>query len=220
MMETVNKEIEENYWNDYYGEGVAPSFPSSFASLVVNKIDPNKWLIDLGCGNGRDSLFFANNNINTFAIDSSKNTIQNNQKNILKSSETKLIFEVGDFMELSNVDNLPPSIGTIYSRFTLHSVNQEGYYQTINEAYKALDSNGLFLIEVRSVNDPLCGQGKNCGDNGFISTHYRRFIEMREILADLQNYNFSIEMAQEDYLSSWYKEDKAVVIRIIARRNE
>ena len=71
-----NKDTE--YWNEYYKQ--KPSILndcSSFAKEALNVINTsgviseNDYLLDLGCGNGRDSLFFAKNGIHVVGIDAS-----------------------------------------------------------------------------------------------------------------------------------------------------
>ena len=52
--------------------------------LFKKKIDKNSKIIDIGCGNGRDSFFFSKNDLKVTAIDISKNAIKNNS---LKSNK-------------------------------------------------------------------------------------------------------------------------------------
>ena len=58
----MKKKTLINYWNNYYGD--KKKFrESSFARFVFKKIKKRKNLkiVDIGCGNGRDSLFFSKN---------------------------------------------------------------------------------------------------------------------------------------------------------------
>ena len=60
------------YWNDYYAKNVALQTPSPFAKFVYsNYLNAGKDLLELGCGNGRDSLYFVSKGINVTAIDAS-----------------------------------------------------------------------------------------------------------------------------------------------------
>ena len=72
--------MDLEYWEKYYQDNKLPFEPSDFSKYVVSKINKNSRLIDLGCGNGRDSLFFADNKILTFGIDQSKKAIKALQK--------------------------------------------------------------------------------------------------------------------------------------------
>ena len=50
---------DTEYWNKYYEKNSAPVEPSLFAKYVAEELQPGKTLLELGCGNGRDSLFFS-----------------------------------------------------------------------------------------------------------------------------------------------------------------
>ena len=55
--------MDKNFWEQYYSINKEPFQPSSFAREVIQNISKNSTLLDVGCGNGRDSIFFANNSI-------------------------------------------------------------------------------------------------------------------------------------------------------------
>ncbi len=50
--------MDKKYWNEYYKKDNAPKQPSYFAMNIVYMLKPNKKMLELGCGNGRDSVFF------------------------------------------------------------------------------------------------------------------------------------------------------------------
>lgn len=63
----LDKKIEtKEYWNEYYettadnnSTEVPKLIPSQFADFVLNEFQDRTRFIDFGCGNGRDSFFFA-----------------------------------------------------------------------------------------------------------------------------------------------------------------
>jgi cyclopropane fatty-acyl-phospholipid synthase-like methyltransferase len=58
------------YWENYYKSALITDNPSPFAKWVLrNQLRENMDLIELGCGNGRDSLFFAKNGVRVLAVD-------------------------------------------------------------------------------------------------------------------------------------------------------
>ena len=71
----MKKKLLINYWDNYYNN-ITNIEESSFARFVKKRIKKNSELIDIGCGNGRDSFFFSRNNLNVTAIDISKNAIK------------------------------------------------------------------------------------------------------------------------------------------------
>ena len=52
------KNLLINYWDTYYKSNKKIK-ESSFARFVIKKIDKNSKIIDIGCGNGRDSFSSA-----------------------------------------------------------------------------------------------------------------------------------------------------------------
>lgn len=49
---------DTEYWNRFYGEGKAVEKPSLFAQFALEQMQSGKSLLELGCGNGRDSVYF------------------------------------------------------------------------------------------------------------------------------------------------------------------
>ena len=60
---------DKSYWKEYYRKNPNPVDPSTFAKFIIGFMEPEKKLIELGCGNGRDSVYFAQQKINVTAID-------------------------------------------------------------------------------------------------------------------------------------------------------
>jgi len=204
---------ERLFWNKFYDNDLAPSDPSNFAKLCLEYVDKSKPLVEFGCGNGRDSFFFAQNGINVISLDRSKKAITKD----LTFKVPNITFKEMDFTRIS-ANELTDEIGGIYSRFTLHSIDKEGYNRTIRYCGEKLAKGAKLFIEARTINDPLFGKGEKCPDNGFKTTHYRRFLEIKEVISDVLNAGFKLEYAIEDYLDCWYKDDHAVVLRIIAQK--
>ena len=66
------------YLNSYYYKKETNKKSSNFSKFVLKKLKKNKTLIDIGCGDGRDSFFFSKKKIKTLGIDISKQVIENN----------------------------------------------------------------------------------------------------------------------------------------------
>ena len=62
--------VEENeaYWDQFYKQDFV-HVPSQFCALVATDIKPHSIVVDLGCGNGRDSHFFASANFSVVGVD-------------------------------------------------------------------------------------------------------------------------------------------------------
>ena len=93
---------------------------SSFSEFVLNYIkEPSgKSLLDIGCGDGRDSVYFANNKIQTEGIDfstSALNNKNNNNNKLVKVTE----------LDLLDIDKLNNSYDYAYCRFLFHAISED-----------------------------------------------------------------------------------------------
>ncbi|HIP37351.1 MAG TPA: class I SAM-dependent methyltransferase [Crocinitomix sp.] len=199
------------YWNKFYSKKELVHKPSSFALSIVDELTKGKKLLELGCGNGRDSFFFDQNGIKVIALDLSKDAIAINK---LKKSNVNFIEK--DFTNIKLDEYL--NIDYVYSRFSLHSIEKKDYLRTIEWVSKQLKKSGKFFIEARTVNDPLFGKGEKMADDAYVDTHYRRFFRIKEVMKELKTLGFEITHSSENYTDSWYKDDHAVVMRIICEK--
>ena len=220
-MNTVNLKDQIGYWDIYYKNNSVPLEPTSFAKYCLPLIKKNTTLLELGCGNGRDSIFFARNNILVYANDISKTAIENLQKSDSVSAMGNLKFINGDFTNFEE-EKFPEPFDTIYSRFTLHTILKNKLDKVLNWSFKSLRNDGLILIETRSTKDPLflSGKGRLIDENTFLyeEGHLRHFIESKELLKKLNNTGFSLEEVAESNNLSILGNDNPVLLRVIARK--
>ena len=203
------------YWNQYYKNRVCSEEPSPFAQYVSTLVEPGKRMVELGCGNGRDAVFFAGQGLRVTALDMSQEAIAQLQSRNLDSAE----FLCGAFVK-SDVHQ-PDSYDYAYSRFTIHSINRNQEQVLLGNLFRGLRPKGKLFIEVRGVNDPLFGKGRQVERNAyFYDNHYRRFIVLDELAASLEQRGFLVEYAQERTGFAPYGNDDPPVIRIVAAKPE
>ena len=200
-----------HYWNDYYGKDAAPKPPSDFAKFVLEYIRPNKKLVDLGCGNGRDSMFFSQNGLKVTAIDSSKGAIESFDKSIP-------IFAVCDDFVKTNAFRCI-DFDYCYARWSIHAINQVQQDELLPNVYGSLKNGGLFFSESRTINDVKCGQGKSLSKYEYIADdHYRRFLDPDKLIAQLKEIGFEIIYCEESDNFSVMGNDSPTLIRIVAKK--
>ena len=61
--------MDKNYWERYYAEVDGVARPSTFAQYALPHLPAGFTIVELGCGNGRNSLFFAQNGYTIHALD-------------------------------------------------------------------------------------------------------------------------------------------------------
>ena len=210
---------DESYWDAYYQKqfvknGGDIEAPSLFASAMLeNYMEQGNSLVELGCGNGRDSLYFAENGMNVTGIDASEVAIQKLQQR----STNHCIFICDDFVNAEAIYQI--QYDYCYSRFTLHAINEEQEAQILDKAYKMLKSNGYLFIEARSVRDEKFGKGQEVEKNAYIyDGHYRRFIDPEELKCKLENIGFTIVEIEESDKFAPSNSERTVCVRVIAQK--
>ena len=77
--------MDKEYWENFYQKNDAPNEPSAFAQDSISHFPLDSQILELGCGNGRDSLFFARNGFRVFACDQSQQSIGKLKKSNLEN---------------------------------------------------------------------------------------------------------------------------------------
>ena len=192
----MSKIWDRVYSNDsaFFGEE-----PSDFAQKCYSdfKRYDVKTLLELGCGQGRDSIFFASNGLNVHAIDSSKVAIENiNQKIKGKNIALHLShFEVRQDLPFDS-----NYFDAVYSHmfYNMRFTDEELSY-LFKESSRVLKNNGLLCFSVRSDKDVFYNKGKKIGSNIYeINGFQIRFLTKMQIKSFLSDY-FEIKNIEESY---------------------
>tara|TARA_Y200000002_G_scaffold380778_2_gene393106 strand:+ start:1104 stop:1757 length:654 start_codon:yes stop_codon:yes gene_type:complete len=176
------------YWEKIYSKKRQSRQPSSFARFIYKKFiksKKNKKLIDIGCGNARDSFFFCKKKITVTSIDRSRKAIINNIAYAKKFNYNNIIFKQLDINKNSILKN--EKYDFIYLRFFIHTIpfsSQKRLFKLISRISKKNIT--LTIVEFRTVKDPMIDLGKTISNNETINTHYRRFIESKKFIGDFK----------------------------------
>jgi SAM-dependent methyltransferase len=188
------------------------------------------YILEVGCGNGRDALYFAHEGYNTLACDICEKSIDVLKSKHEKSNDVlpkKPCFFAADFCQLEDSNeylNGGKSLMFIYSRFTLHSVTESQATNFLRFAFHALSCGGYLAIEARSVNDSLYGKGiavdgekdAYMGETTHADAHFRRFIRIENLVSELKYLGFEITHEEERSGLSIHKDDDPVLVRVLA----
>lgn len=208
--------MDKDYWEKFYShKGSVTQEPSLFARYVYeNYMANDKSLIELGCGNGRDSIYFAENLNYVLAVDQCNEEIT---KLTQINTNRKLSFVAGDFTNLDDNKNFD----YVYSRFTLHSISKIQENRLIKWIYRVLKPKGKVFIETRGKKNELYNLGSPVQgekDAFIYNDHFRRFIGLDELTDGLSNHGFNIELAIEEKDFAPYMGENQTFIRLIATK--
>jgi ubiquinone/menaquinone biosynthesis C-methylase UbiE len=204
-----------NIWNNVYSND--SSFfgdqPSKFALMCYEEFVKHKVqkVLELGCGQGRDSLFFASKGLEVYAIDSSKVAIEDL---MTKTNELNLDIK---FKNINAIESLPFAdnyFDTVYSHmfYNMDFTNDELEF-LFNESNRVLKNKGQLSFSVRSDKDIMYRKGTKVMENVYDINGFKiRFFTKQDIQFFMKD-KFEIIKIIEDY------EEPASLYFVICNKN-
>ena len=212
---------DKEFWDKHY-LNFSDYKASDFCNYCMeNIIQTDDSIIELGCGNGKDGLQLINKASKYIGLDSSKSALSNFKSLIDKkrNQEKDIQLHCTDFTSFNFSKETSKNRLAIYSRFSLHSINNEAQNRLFNNIKQITSSNWICMIEARSIYDDLYGVGKNIGEHEFITDHYRRFLDPSVFLKKLLD-DFHIKYYEISNGFSKYKESDPIIIRTIIEKKK
>lgn len=148
---------ETNYWNHYYDSEhskLVESIPSQFAVFALSEMLNSgiKQVYEFGCGNGRDTKFFLNNNVNVFATDKCINAVT--KLETLKEQHSEFKFCNLDITEPFDMKfGMPRHKKALYARFLLHALHQAQLESFFQNAARFMTKSDMLFVEYRTLDD-------------------------------------------------------------------
>ena len=220
MIKKINSKKLDNYWNLFYIKKTKDK-PSTFAKYIKkNFLNKKKGkLIDLGCGDGRDTFYLSHSNIKTLGIDKSQIIKKKNNKLATTNRNKKIYFKSTSVVSPSML-----KLGKfeyVYSRFFLHTISEKSQKKLFsNILTKITKKNSLCFFEFRTIKDQMYNLGLKQSKYERITDHYRRFIDVKKFVKlDYIHKNFKIIYLIERKNLSIHKKDNPVVCRIVLKKN-
>ena len=172
-----------DYWARFY-EAAHTTVPTAFAASVAIELAEPRYIVDLGCGNGRDSFFFAGLGHRVVGLDFSGTAIDDNRKRAEQQEVGDIEFRHVDVSEanalggiLNRIEEAAVRQGdarrariAIYARFFFHAISEEEEEFVLAALSQGLRPEAECFFEFRTERDLT-------GDKRF-GAHYRRFINI------------------------------------------
>ena len=206
------------YWANFYAHNANTS-GSSFFEFVNARADTPRTVIDIGCGDGRDSCAFATAGRSALGLDQSPIGIEHATARAAQLGVSDncrfLVCDVSDVAGLRKALDEGVKVADeplmFYLRFFLHAIPedvQDGLLAAIHAHARPGD---YFAAEFRTDKDE---------DNRHVHPgHYRRFQSAAEFGARLSgDLGFEILHQEEGTGLSPYQDEDPVLYRVVARR--
>ena len=119
-------------------------------------------------------------------------------------------------MSKINFNKITNKAFSVYSRFSLHAINkteEKTFFNNLNKSKKLQ----LLMIETRTIYDELFGKGKKISTNEYLTDHYRRFIDPKDIKKKLKK-KFKIIYYFLGKNLAKYKKENPKILRIILKK--
>ena len=196
---------DTDYWKNKWlsrPKEPANNFAVRAYKLIKNK--KSKTLLDVGCGDGRDSVYFFDKGLKITAVDFSASGIKK-----LKSQNPDINCVLADIRKIKFKAN---SFDVIYAHLSLHYFDNKTTSKIFDNLYSVLKKNGLLFIKCKSTDDALFGKGQKVGENMYKKGHTRHFFSKKYMEEKLKK--FRILKIQKT--SSVYHNYKSAFIEAIA----
>jgi SAM-dependent methyltransferase len=209
----------KRYWNAYYTRALDITAPSPFATYVTSLLDVSsvRVLLDVGCGNGRDSFFFQSMGFEVYATDGSEKAIEvvSEKTTFIQKKNTPKFFCHQFAKDRSVLDSIGlPPVDIVYSRFFIHAISLQVEQAFIAEMSKIAKTGARMFSEFRTPNDPLSKMGVAVGDNERVTDHYRRFVKAADHIERVCHAGWSLVNCIESNGLAVFGDEDPVVARV------
>lgn len=213
-MSKISLEKNEEYWDGFYKD-LSLSVPSQFCAMVAVEAPKNSAIIEFGCGNGRDSLYFLSQGFTVAAVDLSEEAILSCSRKARAREYGKVEFQVGSLAKDEDIKALFEGARRLsedgqiigYSRFVMHSINDEQEEAFLTSLSSAMQAGEKVYLEFRSKEDAEL-------DKTF-GNHYRRFVDTDKFVKSMTDKGFKSLYGITGQGMAKYKDEDPFVSRLI-----
>jgi len=202
-----------DHWDTYYQGKEVPLIPSQFAVFALGEYSPDT-VVDIGCGSGRDSFFFAAQGIRTIGLDGSASAVDLCSSRVGNQQLQFKQVDVKDPLFAEKIQGLVAGSSRllVYARFFVHAITDDEEDMLLRNISKILsETPGILAVEFRTPRDRSLSK--------VTPDHYRRFVEPTAFVSRAAGHGLKPLYSAEGFGMAKYKEDDAYVARLIFSGN-
>lgn len=157
------------YWdNRYRTQGrIYGRDPSELARWAIRcgVLVRSQRLIEMGCGTGRNSIFFARCGLEVTGVDISSVALDLAKQDAIEAG-TQVVWFLGDITNLGESVK-SNTFDVVFSNFCLHLLDKDDCQAAVREIYRLLVGGGVFITSLLSISDVDYGKGAELAKNTF-----------------------------------------------------
>lgn len=164
----LGKEWQEKRYREnkmVWGTDPGPTAPVAEVFFSQHRL---RKLLVIGCGYGRECIYFARKGFEVTGVDTSLEGLKLAREWMTRERVMNIKFELGDALNLhydeANFDG-------VFTHKVLHQFNREDRQAMMNEIHRVLRPGGLFFLSDLSVSDPEFGSGEEIESRTFERPH-------------------------------------------------
>lgn len=208
---------QQQLWNDLHVKRRLSKYSqaaTSFANEIISLIPPASRILDIGCGIGNDSSYFATHGFTVVGTDFSEVVIRDN-KDTFKHIPN-LSFEILDTGKIPYPFE-DHAFDVVYARLALHYFTDDMTRKVFEEIRRILKPGGYFCFTCKSTADVLYGKGEKIEDTMYeFEGHVRHFFS-EEYTKELLQHQFDI-VIMESKKENVYGRENSAYIQVVARK--
>jgi SAM-dependent methyltransferase len=171
------------HWFGFNGGPVqrVPTTPSQFATWFAGRERPGGRVVDIGCGNGRDSVWLAEQGFDVLGVDYAPGAVRRSRGEARKRGVDAEFWNVNLYdmrhvLAFGGLLSHEPAPVHLYGRFLLHSITDQGRRNLWLLARTSLRRGGCLYLEFLVDDD---------GTHVF-GEHFRRPLRPREVATEVR----------------------------------
>ena len=202
-----------SYWSDMYSRpNVFGTGPTKLAKMANDLIHDNsiKNILEIGCGQGRDCIFFAEKGYSVETFDISENAIRFVNKTKESFNLKNLNAIVHDVTEPFSYPNI--FFDFVYSNLALQFFNIDSLEKIFNNIYQVMKEESTILFSTKKKGDKYYDFGTKISEDAYEYKGITRYFYDKSILEHMFEQQFEILYFDDDHhtnpnstISEWWK---------------